>query len=60
VKFKMDFTHEQQEVINDLQKEVNLLKIQPQYKKYVEMRQLHLIDSKMQIIDNLLNKGVLK
>ena len=56
----MDFTHEQQEVINDLQKEVNLLKTQPQYKKYVEMRQLHLIDSKMQIIDNLLNKGVLK
>ena len=56
----MEFTHDQQEVINELQQEVNKLKSQPQYKKYVEMRQLHLIDSKMQIIDSLLNKGVLK
>jgi len=48
-----------QERINELQQLVNDLRTTPQYKRYVEQRQLHLINSELLFIDNLLKKGII-
>ena len=44
----------------DLQNIVNEFRKKPQYKKYVEMQQLHLLDGRFKVIDILLKKGLLK
>ena len=47
------------EIIERLQKHVNELLNEPSMARYVRERKMHLIDSRFQILDNLVEKGIL-
>ena len=53
-------TEKQKEAIRGLQESVDEMKQSPQFRQYVEQRKLSLINSKFEMIDRLLNLGVLK
>lgn len=46
--------------ISDLQNIVDAMRTMPQYRQYIEQRKLSLIDSNLDIVDDLLTQGVLK
>jgi len=49
-----------QKIAEEMQPLVDSLKEIPQYSRYVEERKLHLINSSLQEVDDLLTAGVLK
>ena len=47
------------EIIERLQKQVDELSQEPSMAQYVRDRKMHLIDSRFQILDNLVEQGIL-
>ena len=57
---KTQTNSEKMNAISEMQDLVNELRKNPQYEKYVEMQQLHLLDDRFKGLDILLKEGLLK
>lgn len=57
---KTQTNSEKMSAISEMQDLVNELRKNPQYEKYVEMQQLHLLDDRFKGLDILLKEGLLK
>jgi hypothetical protein len=51
-------SEEQYKAIEEMLPHIEALHKIPQFKKYVEIGKMHLIDSRMQGIDDLIQKGI--
>jgi hypothetical protein len=56
----MDDQEKKAAILKDLQASLDEMKTLPQYRQYVEMRKLSLLDTRFELMDKLLTAGVLK